>query len=97
DGTVQAATKVAAGMLTPVTSGVAAGGFSFEIDGGAKQIDAVQLTMGQGTIKIPVIAFSVEQVFDPEALQLDFTATLFDGDGDSSSDSFSIDLIEAVV
>ncbi|AUX78645.1 DUF5801 repeats-in-toxin domain-containing protein [Sinorhizobium fredii] len=97
DGTIQAATKVAAGMLTPVTSGVAAGGFSFEIDGGAKQIDAVQLTMGQGTIKIPVIAFSVEQVFDPEALQLDFTATLFDGDGDSSSDSFSIDLIEAVV
>ncbi|TCN14704.1 hypothetical protein EV184_1582 [Sinorhizobium americanum] len=36
-------------------------------------------------------------MFDPEALQLDFTATLFDGDGDSSSDSFSIDLVEAVV
>ena len=41
----------------------------FDIDGGDKQIDAVQLTMGRGTIKIPVIQFSVEEVFDPEPLQ----------------------------
>ncbi|MEI3854021.1 MULTISPECIES: DUF5801 repeats-in-toxin domain-containing protein [unclassified Ensifer] len=96
DGSVQAPVKVTAGMLTPVTSGVASGGFSFEIDGGAKQIDAVQLTMGKGTIKVPVIAFSVEQAFEPEPLSMDFTATLFDGDGDSSSDSFTIDLVETV-
>ncbi len=97
DGSVQAPVKVTAGMLTPVTSGVASGGFSFEIDGGDKQIDAVQLTMGKGTIKVPVIAFSVEQAFEPEPLSMDFTATLFDGDGDSSSDAFTIDLAETVV
>jgi hypothetical protein len=93
DGTVAAATKVTADMLDPVTTGVAAGGHSFEIDGGAKQIDAVQLTMGLGTIKIPVIAFSVEETFEPEPLQLDFTATLVDGDGDKHQDTFSYDLL----
>ena len=64
----------------------------FDIDGGDKQIDAVQLTMGRGTIKIPVIQFSVEEVFDPEPLRLDFTATLFDGDGDKQQDPFKVDL-----
>jgi hypothetical protein len=92
DGTVSAPTRVTAGMLDPVTTGVAKGGVSFDIDGGLKQIDAVQLTMGEGTIKIPVIAFSVEQVFAPEPLHLDFTATLVDVDGDSHQDTFSVDL-----
>ena len=63
------------------------------IDGGDKQIDAVQLTMGSGTIKIPVIAFSVEQVFEPESLRLDFMATLVDGDGDNQQDPFSVLLV----
>ena len=58
DGTVSAPIEVTAAMLHPVTSGVAAGGKSFDIDGGDKQIDAVQLTMGVGTIKIPVIQFT---------------------------------------
>jgi hypothetical protein len=65
----------------------------FVIDGGDKQIDAVQLTMGSGTIKIPVIAFSVEQVFEPESLRLDFMATLVDGDGDNQQDPFSVLLV----
>jgi hypothetical protein len=92
DGTIGGPTDVTADMLAPVTSGVAAGGVSFEIDGGLKQIDAVQLTMGEGTIKVPVIAFSVEQAFNPEPLHLDFTATLVDGDDDFSQDTFSVDL-----
>ena len=73
-------------------SGVAAGGVSFNIDGGDKRIDAVQLTMGRGTIKIPVIQFSVEQVFAPQSLNLNFTATLTDGDADSRQDAFTVAL-----
>ena len=92
DGTVSTPTKVTQGDLDPVTTGVAKGGVSFDIDGGLKQIDAVQLTMAQGTIKIPVISFSVEQVFVPQPLQLDFTATLVDGDLDNQPDSFSVGL-----
>ena len=61
DGSVSGPTDVTGDMLDPVTTGVAKGGVSFDIVGVDKQIDAVQLTMGQGTIKIPVIAFSVEQ------------------------------------
>jgi len=92
DGSVDTPTKVTALDLDPVTSGLAKGGVSFDIDGGSKQIDAVQLTMAQGTIKIPVISFSVEQVFVPQPLQLDFTATLVDGDLDSQPNSFSVGL-----
>ena len=92
DGSVSAPIKVTAGMLQPVTSGVAAGGVSFEVDGGDKRIDAVQLTMGEGTIKVPVVQFSVEQVFDPQPLNLDFTAIFSDGDDDSHQDTFAIDL-----
>ncbi|THK35359.1 hypothetical protein EHS39_25420 [Ensifer sp. MPMI2T] len=75
----------------------AEGGKFFDIDAGNRQIDAVQLTMGVGTVKIPAIQWAIEQVFDPDPLHLDFTATLFDGDGDSSSDPFSIDLDATVV
>ena len=92
DGSVDAPEKVT--MLDPVTSGVAAGGSSFDIDGGDKQIDAVQLTMGEGKIKIPVISFSVEQTFDPQPLELNFTAELFDTDDDSIQDTFSVDFTD---
>ncbi|MEY9199331.1 hypothetical protein ABIA16_004510 [Sinorhizobium fredii] len=103
DGTVSSRTLVTAAMLQgaarkdPNVPDVAEGGKFFIIDGGAKQIDAVQLTMGAGTIKIPVIQWTIEQEFNPQPLQLDFTATLFDGDDDSSIDSFSIDLVDATV
>ena len=92
DGTISASVLVTADMLHPVTSGVASGGVSFDIDGGAKQIDAVQLTMGQGTIKIPVIQFTIEQTFTPQSLNLNFTATLSDKDGDTQQDTFAVQL-----
>jgi hypothetical protein len=78
----------------PTVPSVARGGKRFEIDGGDKEIDAVQLTMGNGTVKIPVIQWAIEEVVPPEPLQLDFTATLVDGDDDSSQDTFSINLLE---
>ncbi|MCA1407294.1 hypothetical protein I6F26_14290 [Ensifer sp. IC3342] len=81
----------------PLIPDVAEGGKFFEIDAGDKQIDAVQLTMGAGTVKIPVIQWTIEQQFNPQPLQLDFTATIFDGDDDSQSDAFSIDLDPTVV
>ncbi|WP_210238154.1 hypothetical protein, partial [Mesorhizobium sp. M1D.F.Ca.ET.183.01.1.1] len=60
--------------------------------GGSKQIEAIQLTMGVGTVKIPVIQFSIEQPINPDPLDLDFTAHLSDGDNDSASDTFTIHL-----
>ncbi|TIP54115.1 MAG: hypothetical protein E5X69_00995, partial [Mesorhizobium sp.] len=82
DGTVSAYKKVQAGDLSPVTSGVANGGKSFEISDvlGGPQIDAVQLTMANGTIKVPVIQFSIRQAFLPQQLAMNLTATLTDGD-----------------
>ncbi|MER9953206.1 hypothetical protein, partial [Mesorhizobium sp. M0047] len=94
DGQVSAYTKVQAGDLTKVTSGVAKGGKSFEISDvlGGPQIDAVQLTMASGTIKVPVIQFSIRQAFLPQQLTMNLTATLTDGDNDTKQDPFSITL-----
>jgi hypothetical protein len=74
------------------------GQFSFVIGDpeGSNDIDAVQFFMGAGTIKIPEIQFTVTTEFAPESLQLDFTATLVDGEGataDSSQDPFSVLLV----
>lgn len=98
DGTVSDQILVTSGMLSDALRGdpevpqAAQGGKYFEIDEN-KQIDAVQLTMANGTIKIPVIQWTIEQAFDPEDLHLEFTGTLFDGDDDASvPDSFAIDL-----
>ncbi|WP_210236494.1 hypothetical protein, partial [Mesorhizobium sp. M3A.F.Ca.ET.201.01.1.1] len=96
DGTVSAITDVTAGMLhnaprhDPLIPDVAEGGKYFEIDGGTKQIEAVQLTMGVGTVKIPVIQFTIEQESNPAPLDMTFTANLIDGDNDSSPDTFSV-------
>jgi hypothetical protein len=94
DGTVTAPTKVQATDLHPVTSGPAKGGNSFDISdvAGGPQIDAVQLTMANGTIKIPVIQFSIAQTFTPQSLNMNLTATLTDGDNDTSKQQFSIAL-----
>ena len=51
--------------LIPTVPQAARGGKLFEIDGGDKEIDAVQLTMGAGTVKIPVIQWAIEQEFNP--------------------------------
>ncbi|TGQ71280.1 MAG: hypothetical protein E5V49_15745 [Mesorhizobium sp.] len=96
DGTVSTPTEVTGGMLhnaprhDPLIPDVAEGGKYFEIDGGAKQIEAIQLTMGVGTVKIPVIQFTIEQESNPAPIDLDFTANLVDGDNDSSPDTFSV-------
>ncbi|CDX27356.1 conserved hypothetical protein [Mesorhizobium plurifarium] len=94
DGTVSAYKKVQAGDLSPVTSGVASGGKSFEISDvlGGPQIDAVQLAMFNGTIKVPVIQFSIRQAFLPQQLAMNLTATLTDGDNDTNQDTFKIAL-----
>jgi hypothetical protein len=55
---------------------------SFVVDGGTRQIDAVQLTMGFGDVKIPHIVFSVETTSLASDILLDFTATIHDGDDD---------------
>lgn len=60
--------------------------------GGTKQIEAIQLTMGLGTVKIPVIPFTIEPEFNPSPITLNFTADLFDGDADDHQHPFSVDL-----
>ncbi|AZO08050.1 MULTISPECIES: DUF5801 repeats-in-toxin domain-containing protein [unclassified Mesorhizobium] len=98
DGTVSGPIEVTLPMLNdaprhdPLIPDVAEGGKYFVIDGGSKQIEAIQLTMGVGTVKIPVIQFSIEQPINPDPLDLDFTAHLSDGDNDSASDTFTIHL-----
>jgi hypothetical protein len=98
DGTVSAPILVGDTDLTAAAQGdpsvpkAAQGGKYFEIESGERQIDAIQLTMGTGTVKIPVIQFEIEQAFQPEPLSLDFTVDLVDGDGDNQEDSFSIEL-----
>ncbi|WEX91120.1 DUF5801 domain-containing protein [Sinorhizobium garamanticum] len=95
DGTVSAPVKVLAGDLTAAGKGLVS--FTVGDPTGPNEIDAVQLLMGTGTIKVPTIEFTTSVTFNPEPLHLDFTAKLFDGDGDSSSDPFSIDLDATVV
>ena len=48
---------------------------------------------GAGHHQDPGDPVQVEQVFEPEPLHLDFTATLVDGDGDNHQDIFSVDLL----
>lgn len=91
DGTVSTPTEVNA--LTPE----AGGQVSFEIDGGAKEIDAVQLTMQRGTIKIPVISWTIEESFAAQPLDLNFTATEIDQDNDPATDPFSVHLSPDVI
>jgi hypothetical protein len=87
NGTVGTTTEVNA--LTPE----AGGQVSFTIDGGDLRIDAVQFTMARGTIKIPTILWSTESPFDPDALDLNFTATETDKDNDFATNRFSIHLL----
>ncbi len=101
DGTYSENVLVSGSLLTdalrsdPMVPQAARGGRFFEIEGD-KKIDAVQLTMGAGSIKIPIIQWTVETAFDPEPLRLDFNAALFDGDDDSSgTDAFSVDLVDS--
>ena len=74
--------------LTPEAGGMVS--FTIGDPDGPNYIDAVQLGMGTGTIKIPVIAFTTSLEFDPYALTLEFDATLTDGDGDTHTDDFTV-------
>ena len=59
---------------------------------GTKLIDAVQLLMARGDVKIPVIEFIKEVENLAADVKLDFSATLTDKDGDTATDLFSADL-----
>ena len=48
--------------------------------------------MGDGTIKIPVIEFTIETTLAAPPIELGLTATLTDKDGDQASDKFQINL-----
>jgi hypothetical protein len=88
DGSVSSTTKVNATDLTPA----AGGQVTFQITSAhnANDIDAVQLFMGSGTVKIPVIEFNISQTFAAQSLAMNFTATLADGDSDTHQDAFKV-------
>ncbi len=87
DGTFSNLTEV--NTLTPE----AGGQVSFLIQQqGTKLIDAVQLTMGRGEIKIPTIEFTHETESLASDVKLAFNATLTDKDGDSATSTFDANL-----
>ncbi|WP_416310507.1 DUF5801 repeats-in-toxin domain-containing protein [Pseudomonas sp. W03] len=59
---------------------------------GTHLIDAVQLTMGKGTVKIPVIEFIKQTENLASDVQLSFNATVTDKDGDTSTSAFTANL-----
>ncbi len=59
---------------------------------GTKLIDAVQLTMGRGDVKIPVIQFIQPTESLASDIKLAFNATLTDKDGDSATSGFDANL-----
>lgn len=65
---------------------------SFTVDGGGKLIDAIQLSMGSGTVKIPAIQFTTVTDNLADGLKLGFSASIGDGDGDTASSSFVANL-----
>ncbi|EJN16343.1 hypothetical protein PMI36_06153 [Pseudomonas sp. GM79] len=90
DGTTSGSpTKVLAADLTSEAGGQT----SFVIEkADATLIDAIQLTMGLGTIKIPVIQFIQETENLASDIQLTFNATVTDRDGDSATSTFDANL-----
>jgi hypothetical protein len=65
---------------------------SFTIDGGGKAMDAIELTMATGVVKIPQIQFITQTNNLADGLKLSFTASIADGDGDSASSAFVANL-----
>ncbi|CAI8902656.1 Flagellar hook-length control protein FliK [Pseudomonas sp. IT-P74] len=87
DGTFS--NRVEVNTLTPEAGGQVS--FLIEKEGSAL-IDAVQLTMGRGEIKIPVIQFIQQSESLASDVQLAFSATLTDKDGDSATSTFDANL-----
>jgi hypothetical protein len=78
-----------------VTTNVATTGHlpvPFTIDGAGKPMDAIQLTMATGTVKVPEIQFITSTNNLADGLKLSFNATIADGDGDSASSAFVANL-----
>ncbi|ABB74581.1 hypothetical protein SAMN05216403_11734 [Nitrosospira multiformis ATCC 25196] len=89
DGTNSGNIKVGSTDL----SAAAGGQKSFMIETeGSKLIDSVQLTMGKGTVKIPVIEFIKSTENLASDIKLGFTASLTDADGDKATSNFSTNL-----
>ncbi|MNO49085.1 hypothetical protein D3C76_394290 [compost metagenome] len=81
--------RIEVNTLTPE----AGGQVSFLVEkAGTTLIDAVQLTMGRGDIKIPVIQFIQQSESLASDVQLAFSATLTDKDGDSATSTFDANL-----
>ncbi|MBI3907205.1 MAG: hypothetical protein HY309_17400, partial [Pseudomonas fluorescens] len=81
--------QVEVNTLTPE----AGGQVSFLVEKeGTSLIDAVQLTMGRGDVKIPVIQFIQQSESLASDVQLAFSATLTDKDGDSATSTFNANL-----
>ena len=89
DGTTSSNIKVVSGDLTAEAGGQKSFGINTE---GSKLIDSVQLTMGKGTVKIPVIEFIQSSENLASDIKLDFTASLADADSDTATSNFSVDL-----
>ncbi|RON90881.1 hypothetical protein BK635_02580 [Pseudomonas chlororaphis] len=81
--------KVQAADLHTETGGQKS--FTVQWDG-SHLIDAVQLTMGLGTVKIPVIQFIKETQSLANDIQLSFNATTTDKDGDTATSAFDANL-----
>ncbi|MEO6563903.1 MAG: DUF5801 repeats-in-toxin domain-containing protein [Nitrosospira sp.] len=89
DGTNSGNIKVLSGDLTAEAGGQK----SFTIDTqGSKLIDSVQLTMGKGTVKIPVIEFIQATENLASDVKLGFAASLTDADSDTATSNFSVNL-----
>ncbi|MGY1448315.1 T1SS-143 repeat domain-containing protein [Pseudomonas chlororaphis] len=81
--------KVQAADLHAEAGGQAS--FTVQWDG-SHLIDAVQLTMGLGTVKVPVIQFIKETQSLASDIQLAFNATVTDKDGDTATSAFDANL-----
>ena len=92
DGSTSGApTKVLAGDL--IAGAKSNDPVHFLVQGtGGKVIDAVQLTMDTGTVKIPFMEFVSETANLADDVQLAFLATITDGDGDTASSAFFTNL-----
>ncbi|MHC5352513.1 DUF5801 repeats-in-toxin domain-containing protein, partial [Metapseudomonas furukawaii] len=89
DGSTSGDIEVLAGDLTAEAGGQT----SFLIERqGDKLIDAVQLTMGLGVIKIPVIQFIQETENLASDIKLGFSAVVTDRDGDQATSLFDATL-----
>jgi hypothetical protein len=88
DGTSSGTTKVGAADLTSEAGGQKS--FLISSVHNANDINAAQLFMGSGTVKIPVIEFNISEAHAAQSLAMNLTATITDNDNDTKSDAFSV-------